>query len=373
MVLAARCLPGDSFAGPQHGFCKVTRSTAKSATDDAPSESVGARSGWAAAFASVPPGNGGHGIITHGQSATYDLRAMDTVDVEIFLTLAEELHFGRTAERLHLTQSRVTRVIAGLERQVGGKLFERTSRKVRLTPLGARLRDRLQPAYAQLIEAFADARRAADDESGELRIGFTLPVQGEALTRLAAAFEADHSGCRAVLSEVDLSRQYEALRNDDVDVLVNWLAVSEPDLTAGPVIDCRERVLAVGRMHPLARRRTVDAEELAEWNNTGFIQSLPIALVDSVMPPRTPSGRPIPRTHSRGVYEMLDEIARGTAVHPTLADVVLFRRDDIVLIPIDGLPPLPLGLIWCTVHENARIRALARTACQLHSRNGHRT
>jgi hypothetical protein len=69
---------------------------------------------------------------------------------------------------------------------------------------------------------------------------------------------------------------------------------------------------------------------------------------------------------------MQDEVARGRSVHPTLADVVLFRRDDIVLVPIDGLPPLPLGLIWCTGHENARIRALADTARQPRSGKGPR-
>jgi hypothetical protein len=152
-------------------------------------------------------------------------------------------------------------------------------------------------------------------------------------------------------------------------VLVNWLAVDEPDLTVGPAIDYRERVLAVGRTHPLAKRRMVDAEELADYANTGFIQSLPLALVNAIMPPRTPSGRPVRRTHCRGVYEMQDEVARGRSVHPTLASVVLFRRDDIILVPIDGLPPLPLGLIWCTGHENARIRALADTARQPRSGN----
>jgi DNA-binding transcriptional LysR family regulator len=298
----------------------------------------------------------------HAQYATHCLRTVDTADIEIFLTLAEELHFGRTAERLHLAQPRVTRVIAALEGRAGGKLFERTSRKVSLTPLGARLRDRLQPAYAQLMAAFDDARHAAKDKAGELRIGFTLTTQGEALTDLASAFEADHRGCRAVLSEVDLIRPYEALRKGEVDVLVNWLALDEPDLTIGPMIDSRERVLAVGRTHPLAKRRIVDVEELADYANSGFIKSLPPALLDAIMPPRTPSGRPVRRTHTRGVYEMQDEIARGRSVHPTLANVVLFRRDDIVLVPIDGLPPLPLGLIWCTGHENARIRALADTA-----------
>ena len=152
--------------------------------------------------------------------------------------------------------------------------------------------------------------------------------------------------------------------------LVNWLAADEPDLTVGPAIDCRDRVLAVGRMHPLAQRPVVDAEELADYENTGFIESLPATLLDAIMPPRTPSGRPVSRTHSRGVYEMQDEVARGTAVHPTMAGIVFFRRDDIVLIPIDGLPPLPLGLIWCTGHENARIRALAATARRLRPGNG---
>jgi DNA-binding transcriptional LysR family regulator len=153
-------------------------------------------------------------------------------------------------------------------------------------------------------------------------------------------------------------------------VLVNWLAADEPDLTVGPAIDRRDRVLAVGRMHPLAGRPAVDAEELADYENTGFIRPLPIALLDAIMPPRTPSGRAVPRTHARGIYEMQDEIARGAAVHPTMSDIVFFRREDIVLIPIDGLPPMPLGLIWCTGHENARIRALADTARRLRPGNG---
>jgi DNA-binding transcriptional LysR family regulator len=295
---------------------------------------------------------------------------VDTADIQIFLTLAEELHFGRTAERLHVPQPRVTRVIAALESRAGGKLFERTSRKVRLTPLGAGLRDRLQPAYAEFIAAFDDARQVARGKAGELRIGFTITTQGEALTRLASAFEADHQGCRAVLSEVSMTRPYEALRAGEIDVLVNWLAVDEPDLTVGPAIDCRARVLAVGRTHPLAGRDTVQAEELSDYDNTAFIAGLPPAITDAIVPPRTPSGRPVHRVDARGILEMQDDVARGQVVHPTLAGVVLFRRDDIVLVPIDDLSPLPLGLIWCTGHENARIRALADTARQFHSGNG---
>ncbi|MGH2805599.1 MAG: LysR family transcriptional regulator, partial [Thermoleophilaceae bacterium] len=68
-------------------------------------------------------------------------------DIRAFLVLADELHFGRTAERLGLTQSRVSQTIRTLEARLGGPLFERTSRRVRLTALGERLRDAAEPAY----------------------------------------------------------------------------------------------------------------------------------------------------------------------------------------------------------------------------------
>ncbi|MFF1876232.1 LysR family transcriptional regulator, partial [Kitasatospora herbaricolor] len=61
---------------------------------------------------------------------------MELRDIEIFLTLAEELHFGRTAEKLYISAPRVSQAIAQQEKRIGAPLFERTSRKVTLTPLG---------------------------------------------------------------------------------------------------------------------------------------------------------------------------------------------------------------------------------------------
>jgi hypothetical protein len=55
-------------------------------------------------------------------------------------------------------------------------------------------------------------------------------------------------------------------------------------------------------------------------------------------------------------------VARGQIVHPTASGLPMFGRPDIALVPIEDLPPLPLGLIWCTAHENARIKALAEIA-----------
>jgi DNA-binding transcriptional LysR family regulator len=288
---------------------------------------------------------------------------MDMQQVEVFLAVADELHFGRAADRVVLSRPRVSRLIASLEREIGGTLFDRTSRRVRLTPLGARFRDQLRPGYAQLQAALAAARAEANRASGTLRVGITVTTGGEAVTRLVAAFQDAYPGCEVILQEVGIGDPYTPLRRDEIDVLVNWLAVDEPDLTAGPVIDTCDRALAVSRGHPLAARPPASAESLADFETARIPPSVPRALYDVLVPPRTPAGRPTRRTHEvQGLNHTLALVASGRIVHPTVTSLPLAQRADIVLIPMTGLPPLRLGLIWCTAHENARIRALAHTA-----------
>jgi DNA-binding transcriptional LysR family regulator len=86
-------------------------------------------------------------------------------DIEILLTLAQELHFGRIAERLHVSTARVSRCIRKWERRVGLPLFERTSRRVLLTPVGRQLHEDIGPAY-QLIQ---DGIQRAVDTGRETR------------------------------------------------------------------------------------------------------------------------------------------------------------------------------------------------------------
>jgi hypothetical protein len=162
------------------------------------------------------------------------------------------------------------------------------------------------------------------------------------------------------LRETGLEDLYGPLRRDEIEVLVSWLAVDEPDLTAGPAIEHRARVLAVSRDHPLAGRGSASAEDLADYETA---LAPPGALYDAIIPPRTPSGRPVRRTRAvGGLHESLALVASGQVVHPTVAGLPLAQRSDMTLLPLAGLPPLRLGPIWCTAHENARIRALVGTA-----------
>jgi DNA-binding transcriptional LysR family regulator len=289
---------------------------------------------------------------------------MNTEEIEVFLALAEELHFGRTAARLRLPQPRVSRVVAALERRVGGVLFERTTRSVRLTPLGEQFRVELRPGYDQVRAAFSHARDTATQLTGVLRIGFTTVSYCEAVTRVTEAFEAANPDCRAVLQEVAIREPYAALWRGEIDVLFSWLALDEPDLTAGPAIDSRDRVLLVARSHPLAGRGTAaSAEDLADWDLVMCPPTFPQALYDMLIPPRTPSGRPTRRVHPVStVQEIVSLTALGRVVHPTCAHVSMYRRDDVIQIPVCDLPPMLMAPIWCTAHENARIRELIRVA-----------
>ena len=106
---------------------------------------------------------------------------MELRDIEIFLTLAEELHFGRTATRLHVSQARISQAISQQERRLGALLFDRTNRRVvRLTPVGRQLRDDLRPVYAGLRDSLERARLAAQGVTAVLRVGM-LPINGHDL------------------------------------------------------------------------------------------------------------------------------------------------------------------------------------------------
>jgi DNA-binding transcriptional LysR family regulator len=295
--------------------------------------------------------------------------------MEVFLTLAEELHFGRTADRLHLTQPQVSRAVAALERHIGAPLFERTSRRVLLTPLGRRFRAEAEPAYRLLQDALRDARIEARQSSGTLRIGFLLPTGGETLSRLIRAHEARHPGSHISLSNVPYIDPYEPLRSNEIDVLVSYLILDrheQSDLTAGPAIRHTARVLVVAAGDPLAAKDSVSVEDLAGRRTRARLPRFPRALFDHFVPPATPSGKPIHRDYDLGEDDdaygvMTAVVARGHIVHPSVDafTALLADRHDLKLLPIHDLPAIPIGPIWVTARENARIRALADTAANL--------
>jgi DNA-binding transcriptional LysR family regulator len=199
----------------------------------------------------------------------------------------------------------------------------------------------------------------AEGVAGPLRIGITTNSDGPPFTRLVNAFEKRYPEYSIGLHEVNPWDPYTRLRMGGIDVLLNWLVVDEPDLIAGPPVAHYDRVLAVARDHRLAGRVSVSLEDLVDEEFFAPPRSFPAELADAVIPPNTPSGRPLRRTFHGSSYELWAAVAHGRIVHPITARSIYLSRDDMAAIPITDMPPLALGLVWPTAHETTMIRRLA--------------
>ncbi|MEV5323040.1 LysR family transcriptional regulator [Nonomuraea sp. NPDC052634] len=289
---------------------------------------------------------------------------MELRDIEIFLTLAEELHFGRTAERLRVSQARVSQAISRQERRLGVALFDRTSRRVTLTPVGRRLREDLAQAYELIQEGLARARAAGAART--LRVG----VFGHAryvLRPLVDAFRSRHPGGDVQFCEVTGGDPFGALRAGEADAHVLWLPVAEPDLTVGPTVLTSGRVLAVAAGHPLAERGSASLEDLADEHVVDLGPSAPEYWVASMVPVRTPSGRRVPRGPvARTFHEILTLVAAGRCVHPLGEIAARYNSPPgVVFVPLRDAPALHFALVWATAADGPHVRALAQTAADL--------
>jgi DNA-binding transcriptional LysR family regulator len=292
-----------------------------------------------------------------------DNGSVELRDIEIFLALAEELHFGRTAERLHLSQARISQSIKKQERRLGAALFDRSSRVVTLTPLGARLRDDLRKGYDQIHEGLARATAAGQDLSGTLRLG-VMGTLGHELRPLIDLFLARHPGCDVVVQEFHFSDPFTPLRAGESDLQLMWAPVREPDLTAGPVALTEGRVLAVANGHPLAARASASLEDLGDHPSVNTGPRMPDYWTEAMIPARTPSGRLVPRgPHAQTFHEVLTIVAAGGAVCPLNEHVTrYYTHPGITYLPIADAPPTEWILVWPTAGESPRVRAFARLA-----------
>ncbi|MEV1026806.1 LysR family transcriptional regulator [Streptomyces sp. NPDC050264] len=291
---------------------------------------------------------------------------MERYEIETFLALAEELHFARTAERLLISPGRVSQTIKALERRIGGTLFERSSRRVALTPVGRQLRDDLLPAYEQIQRAVADATAACTDIRGVLRVGFTAPWSGRLLAQAAETFSTGHPRCSVELQGATYNLVITALRQKDVDLVIAEPPVEEPDVTVGPVLFSERRALVVPADHDLATRESVSLEDLA---------LLPLVTAAGVsrtwreafFPRRTPRGARIEHGPTAFNWEgVLSLVAAGEgATIATVRAGQYHGRPDIAYVPFTDAAPVEYALMWRDEGRTAGLRAFIRTVLDL--------
>ncbi|ROO84757.1 LysR family transcriptional regulator [Actinocorallia herbida] len=284
-------------------------------------------------------------------------------DIEIFLVLAEELHFGRTAERLRLSQARVSQSIGKQERRVGAPLFERTSRSVRLTVIGARLRDDLRQGHDLIRAALARAESTARGVLGTLRLG-VMGALGHELAPVVAAFRDKHPDADVRFVEFHFSDPFAPLRAGDTDVQLLWLPVREPDLAVGPPLFTEGRVLAVAEDSPLALHPSASLEDLADRSALDPGPDVPAYWFESMLPAATPRGRPIPRgPRATTFHAVLAQVAAGRIVCPLNAHVVrYYSHPGIAFVPIHDAPATEWSLVWPAARATPLVEAFTDAA-----------
>ncbi|WP_441250980.1 LysR family transcriptional regulator [Kitasatospora sp. McL0602] len=277
-------------------------------------------------------------------------------ELETLLTLAEELHFGRTAERLHVSTARISQTVRKLERRVGTPLFHRTSRRVELTPVGRQLVTEIRPAWASVGAALQRATEAGRGVFGTLRVAFVGAAAGQLLTGAAELFRDRAPGCEVRLREAQPAELLRWLREDEADLGFGPFPVEAPDMVCGPPLVREGRALAVSTGHPLAGRRNVSTEDL---------DGLPVLHLSGLQhpDPQHPGG---PEPAAATLYEALALVGAGQAVLPVGAHTRRYHpRPDITYLPLTDTPPLEWGLLWPADRATARIRAFTEAASDL--------
>lgn len=284
-------------------------------------------------------------------------------EIRAFLVLSEELHFARTAERLGLTPSRVSQTIATLELRLGAKLFDRTSRRVALTPVGTQLLQRLAPAYREMQSALDDTATQATGTGTPLRIGmYQRTVGGPHLIEIIERFSVQHPSCPVVYVDTGARNYLDILRAGEVDILATRLPVTGREFTAGPILTRERRVILVGRHQRLASLTEISHDDLADETVTD-IAAYPRDMMDAFFPPVTSSGQRIKRVESPSWEQLLVAVATGRLIHPTIPSFLdYFSHPGVVAIPISDLPVTETALVWLTADRRPVIQEFAQAA-----------
>ena len=190
-----------------------------------------------------------------------------------FVAVAEELHFGRAARRLGITQPPLSLQIQRLETELGVRLFERTNRRVELTPAGKALLAEGRHVLADFDNATKAAQRAARGETGSLTVAFAASVMFLSLPRIIRRFRAQFPSVRLELRVLPTGSQIVALRNGELDI--GFLREPPPDaeLTTETVMR-EELLLALSKRHALASRKRLRLIDVANEDFVLFPRDL---------------------------------------------------------------------------------------------------
>jgi DNA-binding transcriptional LysR family regulator len=189
---------------------------------------------------------------------------MELRQIRSFLSIAETLHFGRTAELIHLSQPALSLQIRALEEELGVRLFERNRRKTTLTAAGSAFRDDAAAALSQLEQAIRRAKLAANGKLGLLRIGFVSTAGSEIVADIVRQFRDLNPEVEFSLRNILTAGQVEMLETGSLDIGFLRLPIGGHPILDVVTVHREPFVLVVPSSHKLAKRKRVRLREVAD-------------------------------------------------------------------------------------------------------------
>lgn len=188
---------------------------------------------------------------------------MHTRKLRSFVVAAEELHFSRAATRLVIAQQALSKQIRELEDVVGATLFQRTSRKVELTPAGEAFLSAARTLLAALDKGIESARLAAGGHSGVIRLGFGTGAALELTGPILDEFQARFPDVQVQMREARSEDPTSGLADGSADVAFVRLPATIPGIDVEPLF-AEPLAVALPDRHPLAGRSTVSVDDLLD-------------------------------------------------------------------------------------------------------------
>lgn len=259
---------------------------------------------------------------------------MELRHLRYFVAVAEELHFGRAAEKLHIAQPPLSQQIRRLEEELGVRLFERTRRRVQLTHAGHAFLEQARHTLAQAAQAIRVARKADQGEVGQLAVGFVDSAVYHALPPVLREFRERFPQVELVLRELGAADQFQLLHDGRLHAGFVRSSIDDPALTQKTLFD-EPLIAALPRTHELARRESVCLRDLSADPFVIFPRALGAGFYDQIVSLCRKAGfSPRVVQEANEMQTIVSLVAAGIGVAVVPASIRNLRMEGVVYLNI---------------------------------------
>ncbi len=282
----------------------------------------------------------------------------DVRQLSYFVAVAEELHFGRAAERLHISQPPLSYAIRQLEDSLGVLLLHRTTRRVWLTDAGAAFLDDARDVLARLEAAERRVVAVASGEEGRLRVGTITPALDGFLPTAVRRFRDRHPNIAVELAEQPTDAQLDALRADRLHVAIVRLVDHDLHGLDTRLVHRERFVAALPAGHPLERMKQVSLRRLAGGPLVSLPRHIQPTLHDQITQRFADVGvTPTIVQTAATVHGVMALVAAGIGAALVPASVAATGRSGVVHRPIrDALPRVEISAAWRLSDQSLALR-----------------